>query len=159
MSDFEGLVLRAGSNDDREPVTRLVFGVLEEYGLVSDHKGTDSDLQDIEGEYARRGGLFDVLETSAGEIVGTVGLYPLDGTTCELRKMYLHASVRGRGHGKRLLEHALAQARQRGFTRVVLETADTLREAVALYLKYGFKEYDPDHLSKRCDRAFYLVLE
>ena len=47
--------------------------------------------------------------------------------------MYLHKSQRGRGLGKFLLDSALAQARELGFTRVTLETASVLKEAIALY--------------------------
>jgi putative acetyltransferase len=79
--------------------------------------------------------------------------------TCELRKMYLRRDCRGRGYGKRLLEHALAQARERGFRRITLETASVLKEAIRLYQSYGFVPYTPAHLSPRCDQAYMLELE
>ena len=84
--------LRAANNSDAETIRRLVFSVLEEYGLQSDPETTDSDLDDIEGSYLRSGGCFDLAETDDGEIVGTVGVYPIDSKTCELRKMYLFCS-------------------------------------------------------------------
>jgi len=72
--------------------------------------------------------------------------------------MYLHKAYRGRGLGRLLMEDALSQARQLGFTKIVLETASVLKEAVALYKSYGFVEYVPDHLSTRCDQAYTLEL-
>lgn len=149
--------LRAASNQDRPAIQRLVFGVLREFGLSPDEE-TDADLRDIEGAYLRPGGMFDVLVSPSGEIVGTIGLYPVSKTTCELRKMYLAKPVRGDGHGRRLLDHALARAKKLGFTRVTLETAEVLKMAVALYERHGFKPYTPDHKSRRCDRAYYLDL-
>jgi len=148
--------LRPASNRDRPAIERLVFGVLREFRLAPDPGETDADLRDIEAAYMQRGGFFDVLVSAEGEIVGTIGLYPVSKSICELRKMYLEESVRGQGHGRRLLEHALARAKQLGFKRIILETADVLEKAVALYERHGFKEYTADHKSCRCDRTYFL---
>jgi GNAT superfamily N-acetyltransferase len=132
--------------------------VLREYRLEPDPDGTDADLLDIERNYHSRGGAFDVLEDTTGKIVGSVALYPIDAGTCELRKMYLAREARGLGAGKRLLEHALRRAEELGFRRIVLETATALEEAIALYTRYGFRPYQPQHQSKRCNGAYFLNL-
>ena len=150
--------LRTATNADCERIRDLVYAVLEEYGLKPDPESTDADLADIEQAYFARGGAFYVLEGQHGSIIGAYGLYRIDERTCELRKMYLHRDYRGKGLGKRLLEDALNQARQRGFTKVVLETASVLKEAIALYQRYGFTPHEPDHLSARCDQAYRLQL-
>jgi putative acetyltransferase len=151
--------LRPADNKDCEDIARLVYGVLEEYDLKPDPACTDADIKNIESSYFSRGGTFLVLEAGDGSIVGAYGLYPIDEQTCELRKMYLHKAYRGRGLGKFLLEDALSQARQIGFERMILETASDLKEAIALYKSYGFKEFTPDHLSIRCDQAYQLDLK
>jgi N-acetylglutamate synthase-like GNAT family acetyltransferase len=102
--------LREATNDDRAAIERLVFGVLAEYGLTPDPDGTDSDLHDIRATYQSCGGRFEVLIDDSGNILGSVGLFPVSASTCELRKMYLARSALGQGWGRRLLEHALAQA-------------------------------------------------
>lgn len=148
--------LRRARNIDCDNIARLVYGVLQEYGLKPDPACTDADIKDIESSYFSRGGTFFVLEAENGSIIGAYGIYPIDKKTCELRKMYLHKAHRGKGFGKFLLEDALSKARQLGFEKVVLETASVLKEAIALYKSYGFVEYKPDHLSSRCDQAFTL---
>ena len=105
-----------------------------------------------------RGGAFDLLVDASGQVVGSVGLYRVSESTCELRKMYLAPEVRGCGWGSRLLEHALARAADLGYSRVVLETASVLRAAIALYERRGFRPYQPDHLAARCDTAYFLDL-
>jgi putative acetyltransferase len=150
--------LRPASNNDCEKVTSLVYGVLAEYNLKPDPQATDIDLSDIEHFYIHRGGIFYVLEEKNGSIIGAYGLYPIDQEICELRKMYLHRSYRGKGWGKFLLEHALSQARKLHFKRVTLETASVLKEAISLYRSYGFVEYQAPHLSCRCDQAYVLEL-
>jgi len=148
--------LRPATNNDRVAIESLVFGVLAEYGLTPDPNGTDADLQDIEAEYCRKGGAFDVLVNENGHIVGSVGLHATSASICEIRKMYLASDARGKGLGRRLLEHALAEAKSLDFSRVELETASVLKEAIALYESYGFKKFCPSHLSPRCDSAYYL---
>ena len=159
MKEKQPPKLRPASNKDGRKITELVYGVLREYGLEPDGACTDADLKDIERSYFERGGAFYVLEEQGGPIIGAYGLYPVDERTCELRKMYLRSSYRGKGLGKLLLEDALAEARRMGFERVTLETASVLKEAIALYKSYGFVEYEPEHLSSRCDQAYVLELQ
>jgi putative acetyltransferase len=150
--------LRPADNKDCEDIARLVYGILKEYGLKPDPACTDADIKDIESSYFDRGGTFLVLEAEDGYIIGAYGLYPMDEQTCELRKMYLNKAHRGKGLGKFLLEDALSKARQLGFERIILETASVLKEAIALYKSYGFAEYNPPHMSSRCDQAYQLEL-
>jgi putative acetyltransferase len=149
---------RPATNKDAENVRELVFGVLSQYRLAADPDSTDRDLFDIVGSYAARGGCFEVLVYGPGEIIGSYGLYPLREGVCELRKMYLHRAHRGRGLGKAILRRALDQARKLGFRRVELETASVLQEAIALYESFGFRPFQPEHMSSRCDSAMFLDL-
>jgi putative acetyltransferase len=150
--------LRPADNKDCDNIAGLVYSILKEYDLKPDPACTDADIKDIESSYFDRGGTFFVLEAEDGSIIGAYGLYPIDEQTCELRKMYLHKAHRGKGLGKLLLEDALSRARQLGFERMILETASVLKEAIALYKSYGFVEYNPQHMSSRCDQAYVLEL-
>ena len=150
--------LRPANNNDCDDIAGLVYGILGEYDLKPDPACTDADIKDIEYSYFGRGGTFFVLETEDGSIIGAYGLYLVDKQTCELRKMYLHKAHRGKGLGKLLLEDALSKARQLGFERMILETASVLKEAIVLYKSYGFIEYNPQHMSSRCDQAYLLEL-
>jgi len=149
------LHLRAATNDDRAAIEQLVFGVLVEFGLKPDPETTDADLRDITRFYTS----FDVLVDDAGQVVGTVGLWRVTETECELRKMYLAQQVRGTGSGRRLLDHALERARELGFKRVTLETASVLRDAITLYERNGFRRYTPEHpVASRCDATYFREL-
>jgi putative acetyltransferase len=158
MSSAVWPILRPATNADCESVANLVYAVLAEYHLRPDPDGTDEDIKDIEQSYLTRGGVFYVLEEKDGSVVGSYGLYPTEPGTCELRKMYLRRDHRGKGLGRRLLEHALAEARRLGFRRVTLETASVLTEAIRLYESHGFTLFTPGHLSPRCDQAYVLEL-
>lgn len=152
-----GLTIRSATNADRDQIEELVFGILKSYDLALDRDGTDKDLSDIEENYLARGGVFEVIVNEEGDIVGTVGLYPLDETTIELRKMYFDRSIRGRGLGKLILAKMIEKARNLGYLRIYLETASVLKQAVHIYEGAGFKPVDVKH-TPRCDQAYVLEL-
>ncbi len=159
MNPPTGYNLRPATNEDGEAVREVVFAALREHGIEPSPENTDLDLYDIEQHYHAFGGSFEVLiENDSHQVVGTVGLHPDEPGSAELRKMYLHAAHRGRGCGRYLLEHALAQARQLGFTRVILETTFKLPKAVAMYRAYGFQPYTATHCAPRCDLTMELLL-
>ena len=157
MKSTDEINIRSATNDDCEKVKALVFGVLREFGLEPEPGGTDDDLNDIEASYINRGGVFELLEDSAGSLLGTVGLYPVDEEVVELRKMYFSLDLRGRGIGRETLTRMIEKARQMGFKKMYLETASVLESAIALYKKFGFVETSEKH-SPRCDQAFFLKL-
>lgn len=150
--------IRPATNDDCINVQNLVFSVLREYDLKPDPEHTDKDISDIETNYLNRGGLFEVLEDKNGRLLGTVGLFPLDDKRIELRKMYFAKELRGRGLGKETLKRMIATAAEKGYEKIVLETASVLKEAIGLYKKFGFIETH-DKNAPRCDQSFYLNLD
>ena len=152
------MLIRPATNADAEAIRTLIFGVLEEYGLLAEHEGVDADLKDIEGNYIARGGMFDLVLDVGGQLIGTVGLYPRNDDVAELRKMYLAKRARRKGIGKMLLELALGRARELGFERIELETSSKLVEAIGLYSRYGFRPFQPEHIACRCDQAWALDL-
>ena len=153
---FLGKMIRPATNSDIPKVTKLIYSVLEEYGLQPYPEHTDADLWDLEGNYLKNKGSFYLLLDYHGEIVGSVGILRLNDTECELRKMYLKASKRGRGYGKLLLELGLQRARELGYRRVILETATVLKEAITLYRQYGFERFEAENPSRRCDQMYKL---
>lgn len=80
-----------------------------------------------------------------GIIVGGAGYYPTEGlpnNTCELVKMYLNATVRGMGLGRKMIDYVLSAAKQKGYTQVYLETMPELNKAVKVYEQFGFTYLD-----------------
>ena len=152
------LTIRPATNADCERVQKLVFNVLAEFGLSGAPDSTDADLNDLEANYAGRGGWFDVIENSDGNLVGSCGLYAIDESTCELRKMYFVPEVRGLGLGRYILELAIERARAQGFSKMVLETSSKLLAANRLYQQFGFRPAVSEHLAARADQYYELDL-
>jgi GNAT superfamily N-acetyltransferase len=154
---MHALQIREAAAGDEIAIQQVVFTVLAEYGLKPDPEQTDTDLRDITASYHARGGCFLVVLSPTNRIVGCGGLYPLDSEEAEIRKMYLLAEARGHGNGRRILDELIARAQARGFKRIVLETASVLKEALALYARYGFVPMHREHLASRCDQAYVLT--
>ena len=75
---------------------------------------------------------------SENEIVGCFGIESHGAHDTELRRMYLDKGYRGMGVAQRMLDHAQADARALGFTKMILSSAEIQRSAVAFYRKGGF---------------------
>jgi len=78
-------------------------------------------------------------------LVGCAAIKQLDTGHAELKSMRTAASRKRSGIASRLLEHAIAEARHMGLTRLSLETgsADFFHPARKLYEKYGFAYCEP----------------
>jgi len=81
-------------------------------------------------------------------LVATLGSDPIGcgalklhaGAPTELKRMWVAASARGLGLGRRLLTELEAEALRRGSGTIRLETNRSLTEAIALYRSSGYRE-------------------
>ena len=149
---------RRATNADQTSIEALIFPILRSYGLEPSPESTDADLSAIEETYFAARGFFDLLVDGNDEIYGTVAVHQTAPELCELRKMYLSPALRGQGWGKQLLERAISGARELNYTRMWLETANSLTESHRLYRSYGFQPFDGPHCSDRCDFAMQIEL-
>ncbi|MGH8282311.1 MAG: GNAT family N-acetyltransferase [Gammaproteobacteria bacterium] len=154
------LSLRPGRRQDGETLHALIGDILESYGLSAECIANDGDLNDVASWYGSRNGVFKVLEDSRGVLMGCYGVFARSVTICELRRLYLVSTMRHRGLGHVFMEHVLQWARDRGFDSMELFTAPALKQAVALYSRYGFVrvvEMSGENTST-CDLHFRLHL-
>jgi putative acetyltransferase len=128
--------------------------------LHPDENGKDKDLNDIESSYISNNGFFGVVvHSETNHIVGCFGLFPVNDSISELRKMYLLKETRGKGLGKFILDSAIHTAREKHYKKIILETISVLTTAIFLYKRYGFKEIKPGEINARVDQAFELDIE
>lgn len=111
---------------------------LPESGRAFDPEGRHAHLKRIEDAYEA---LWCLVE-DGGEIVGCVGVRPLDAQTCELKTLFVFERLQGQGWGRRLAERAIAFARERGYAAVRLDTISTSANAIALYRRLGFRDIE-----------------
>ena len=78
-------------------------------------------------------------------LVGCGALQELSADHGEVKSMHTLAHCRGAGLGRKMLEHVIATARARGYTRLSLETGsmDGIKPSRTLYAKFGFEVCPP----------------
>ena len=87
-----------------------------------------------------------VWEMRDGEdLVGCGGLKELSATHGEIKSMHTLSAKRGAGLGRKMLEHVMAEAAARGYTRLSLETGsmEGFKPSRSLYQSSGFEICPP----------------
>ena len=90
-----------------------------------------------------------------GVPVACGGLRPLAPDTGEIKRMFVAAPARGRGHARRLLAELEAIARAAGQEQIRLITTAVLAEARALYASAGYAVASSEQVDGRTD--YWLV--
>jgi len=124
---------------DSDLVQQLVAEVQAEY--VQRYGGPD-DTPLTPADFAPPAGVF-LVALVGDEPVGCAGLRRHDADEVELKRLYVRAGHRRRGHARTLLAAVEDRARAAGYRRLVLETGSEQPEAVALYGAAGYAEIPP----------------
>ena len=145
----ERFYVRNATNQDAAQIREIIFETLISYGLPADAADTDYDLYDIEKYYGNT--RFWVITDETDHLYGSFALFHMDDSKVELRKMYFHPTIRGKGLANEVMIFVLEKAKSFGYSIITLETASVLKEAICLYEKYGFAHCLGSTHSERCD--------
>jgi GNAT superfamily N-acetyltransferase len=91
-------------------------------------------------DFSPPNGVFLVVRDGEGTARGCGAVRLLDPDTAEVKRMWLHPSMRGQGAGGALLGALEAKAVELGARRGVLDTNAALASAIALYRRSGWVE-------------------
>jgi GNAT superfamily N-acetyltransferase len=120
---------------NRELAPAHMRELFEEY-IATAIGGELGELQSVFSEAKRNA--FWVVEIG-GQIVGMFGLESRSEDSTELRRMYLDRPHRGSGIAQRMLQCAETRARDLGFSKLILSTAEIQQAAIAFYHKSGYQ--------------------
>ena len=137
------------------------FRELNEEWITRDFSLEPKDVQtlgDPQGAIVDQGGKVFVAY-AGGEAVGCVALVALGEGVFELSKMAVRPGMRGGGIGRRVLEYAIARAREMGARSLVLGSSTKLPNAVHLYEDVGFRHVLPEMLPGLAYRRADVFME
>jgi ribosomal protein S18 acetylase RimI-like enzyme len=83
------------------------------------------------------------LARDGGAALGCCAFRRLAPKICEMKRLYVAASVHGQGIGRRLCVSAIERARDDRYTLMRLDTLRLFTESIALYRSLGFREREP----------------
>ena len=137
----ENFIIREIKPADNFAISQVIRSVILEMGAPK--IGTayeDADTDRMFEAYQKERVAYFVLELD-NKVIGGAGIASLDPSemnTCELQKMYLLPSARGKGLGTDLISKCLKKAKEFGFEDCYLETMPYMEAARKLYEKNGF---------------------
>ena len=125
------------TSGDIEIVRALFREYQQSLGVDLCFQGFEEELAALPGSYGPpRGRLFIALD--GGEAVGCIALRPLGDDVCEMKRLYLRSTARGKGVGRALAIRIIEEARAIGYRAMRLDTLPTMSEARSLYQTLAF---------------------
>jgi GNAT superfamily N-acetyltransferase len=100
--------------------------------------GIDRELAALPGPYAPPGGRL-LVAVHDGKAAGCVALKPVNDEIVELKRLYVRPEFRGHRIGEQLVDAIMAEARNIGYARVILDSHISMTKAHALYRAAGFR--------------------
>ncbi len=140
---MDGIVIRQIEPSDNKAIAGIIRKSLEEFG--ANKPGTvyfDDSTDHLYELFSTVKGSIYFIALHNDTVVGGAGIYPTDNLpegTCELVKMYLSNTVRGKGLGRLMIDRCIEAATALGYTSIYLETMPELKKAVSVYEKFGFE--------------------
>jgi ribosomal protein S18 acetylase RimI-like enzyme len=103
--------------------------------------GVDLSFQKFDDELAQLDRFYECILVAGAD--GCVALRRIDDRVCEMKRLYVRPSARGRGLGRALAEAIIGEACSRGYARMRLDTLPSMGAAMALYEELGFRDIAP----------------
>jgi putative acetyltransferase len=103
---------------------------------------SDPTVKYMYSNYNYPGSVYYVAEEN-NKVIGGCGVNKLYGgpdDTCELQRLFLLPSARGKGYGKLLLNLCISDAIAWGFKKMYLESLSQMKNAISLYESVGFEK-------------------
>ncbi|GGB14109.1 bifunctional helix-turn-helix transcriptional regulator/GNAT family N-acetyltransferase [Puia dinghuensis] len=145
---------------DYTPEYQPVFRQLNEEWITKYFRMEESDYKALDHpqEYIIDKGGHIYMALYKGEPLGTCAIIPMDDGGFELAKMAVSPRAQGLGIGYLVGKACIEKARALGAPRVYLESNTTLKPAINLYYKLGFrKAAGPPSPYERCNIQMELV--
>jgi GNAT superfamily N-acetyltransferase len=126
------------SEQDWRQARRLIEEYAASLSVDLSFQNFAHELEHLASEYAPVTGVL-LLAEERGVYLGCVGVRQFSDGIGEIKRLYVIPVARGRGVGRLLAEGIVAAAKQLGYTRLLLDTLPSMKEAQSLYVSLRFK--------------------
>jgi GNAT superfamily N-acetyltransferase len=139
-------IIEAVTDSDYSTAKELFLEYASELGFDLCFQNFEEELKQLRMQYGKPTGILYLVK-HADNFAGCAGVRKLSEGICELKRMYLRHSLRGKGAGRLLLNRTFEGARKLGYGIMRLDTLPRMAAAIALYEKSGFREIEPYRLN------------
>lgn len=150
--------IRAAQFPEHVEAVRAIFREYAEgLGIDLCFQHFDTELAELPGIYAAPHGRV-LLAWHDDEVVGCVGLRPLEDGACEMKRLYVRPAGRGKQLGRRLVDTIIQAAKETGYTKIRLDTLPHLKTALHIYDTLGFVRI-PAYVFNPIEGVVFLELD
>ena len=94
-----------------------------------DEQNYSEEMEHLEDKYGLPDGRLYLL-MDREKAAASVALHKIDEQTCELKRLYVKPEYRRQGIAEMLLDRLISEARETGYSYMVLDTMPALKEAI-----------------------------
>ena len=114
----------------------------------------DKELDNLPGKYSKPDGCI-ILAWDNFDSIGCIGMRPIDGLKCEIKRLYLKPNYRGLGLGMLLTKKIISYSKERKYVKAYLDTTSKMKKAISIYKSLGFVEISPYYNNPLPDVIFF----
>ena len=101
----------------------------------------DEEITHLEEKYGMPFGRL-YLAYCNGQAAGCIGLKKIDEENCEMKRLYVRPRFRGENIGRLLVQKIIMDAKEIGYSHMLLDTLPFLDKAIHMYERFGFVTTD-----------------
>lgn len=117
----------------------------------------DEELKHLDKKYGLPYGRL-YLAYCDDEFAGCIGLRKIDEENCEMKRLYVRQRFRGQHIGKILIQKIIEDAREIGYSHMLLDTLPFLESAIHMYKTVGFYEIE-SYNNSPMQASIYMKLD
>lgn len=117
----------------------------------------DEELLHLEAKYGPPAGQL-YLAYCDQRLAGCIALRLLDDTRCEMKRLYVRPQFRKQHIGFTLVQKVISDAKNIGYTHLLLDTFPFLDVAIRMYEKLGFR-FIPRYNDSPMESTIYMQLD
>ena len=131
------VIRQARFPDDLEDVLSIFREYVTSPTVDLGFQDYESEFAGLPGKYAEPEGRI-LLASLSSSVIGCAALRKVDAETCELKRVYVRPTARGRNIGRELVECMIHEAKAQGYSTMCLDVLPEFESAQQLYHSLGF---------------------
>lgn len=120
---------------------RTLFCSIPTIPFETEYAIIDAELKHLEQKYGLPHGRL-YLAYCDDALAGCIGLRKIDEENCEMKRLYVRPEFRGQHIGNILVQKIIEDAKEIGYSHMLLDTLPFLESAIHMYKTFGFYEIE-----------------